>query len=74
MFKTDVIRCCSNNFLLFFLVRQEINWWNIVPQTTLIGEVLLVISEVFFFIEVSHLILFMNDQLLNSKLQNNVYN
>lgn len=48
MFKTDVIRCCSNNFLLFFLVRQEINWWNIVPQTTLIGEVLLVMSEVFF--------------------------
>ena len=55
-------------------MRQEINWWNIVPQTTLIGEVLLVISEVFFFIEVSHLILFMNDQPLNSKLQNNVYN
>lgn len=74
MFKTDVIRCCSNNFLLFCLVRQEINWWNIVPQTTLIGEVLLVMSEVFFFIEVSHLILFMNDQPLNSKLQNNVYN
>ena len=74
MFKTDVIRCCSNNFLLFFLVRQEINWWNIVLQTTLIGEVLLVMSEVFFFIEVSHLILFMNDQPLNSKLQNNVYN
>lgn len=74
MFKTDVIRCCSNSFLLFFLVRQEINWWNIVPQTTLIGEVLLVMSEVFFFIEVSHLILFMNDQPLNSKLQNNVYN
>lgn len=72
MLKTDVIRCCSNNFLLFFLVRQEINWWNIIPQTTLIGEVLLVISEVFFFIEVSHLILFMNDQPLNSKLQNNV--
>lgn len=74
MFKTDVICCCSNNFLLFFWVRQEINWWNIVPQTILIGEVLLVISEVFFFIEVSHLILFMNDQPLNSKFQNNVYN